>query len=108
MFKVLISKLAWFILTAQVLLPVYGQASDPTRPLTLGPEAIQVKNKEGLILQSIIRQGEIRKAVINGGVVKLGDKINGYQVIAITANGAVLKSAQHQLELSLFSAAVIQ
>jgi hypothetical protein len=79
---------------------------DPTKPLFGGKTLREAKKRTPLVLQSIIEIGEHRKVVINGKMLKLGDKISSYKVTAITSKAVVLNSAQQRLELSLFSSAV--
>ena len=100
------------ILLILLLLPsafIYSwQGMDPTRPLIPGGTSATQNTNGGMVLQSIIRQQGITKAVINGKVVSVGDTLDDYQVTAISARAVMLKSAQQQLKLSLFSGAVIQ
>ena len=79
---------------------------DPTKPLFGGSSSKQATKRTPLVLQSIMEVGEHRKVIINGKVLKLGDKISSYKVTAITSKTVVLNSAQQRLELSLFSSAV--
>ncbi|WP_281559608.1 hypothetical protein [Thalassomonas sp. RHCl1] len=88
-------------------LPVFAwQGADPTRPLVPGQTAAAIKSKGDIVLQSIIRKQQAHKAVINGEVVSQGDSINEYRVVEIRSSSVLLKSAENQLELSLFSGAI--
>ncbi|WDD98191.1 hypothetical protein [Thalassomonas actiniarum] len=88
-------------------LPVCAwQGADPTRPLVPGQTAAAIKSKGDIVLQSIIRKQQAHKAVINGEVVSQGDSISGYRVVEIRPSSVLLKSAENQLELSLFSGAI--
>ncbi|MGB2742179.1 MAG: agglutinin biogenesis protein MshK [Cognaticolwellia sp.] len=81
------------------------QQVDPTMPFgavasTSGNEKITV-----LVLQSIIKS-DIKKAIIDGQILNVGDKYKGFELIEINSNGVVLNSAQGRMELSLFSGVI--
>ena len=80
---------------------VNGQQIDPTRPFG----EIATSNST-LVLQSIIERNKKRKAIINGQALSVGDKYNGFNLIAISKNGVVLDSPQGRMELSLFSGVI--
>lgn len=85
---------------------VNGQQIDPTRPF--GEIATSNSSEKGatLVLQSIIESNNKRKAIINGQALSVGDKYNGFNLIAISKNGVVLDSPQGRMELSLFSGVI--
>jgi len=58
-----------------------------------------------LVLQSIIKS-DIKKAIIDGQILNVGDKYKGFELIEINSNGVVLNSAQGRMELSLFSGVI--
>jgi hypothetical protein len=85
-------------------------AKDPTRPLVaLGAfsdhnrQAVKPKKAKQLKLQSVITQGQRVIAVINDQPVKVGQHIEGYKLIAITAYGVQLVGNGKKLSLSLFN-----
>ncbi|MFT6194295.1 MAG: hypothetical protein ACJASU_001195 [Cognaticolwellia sp.] len=99
------------ILVALLLsLPQYAnsQQLDPTKPF--GAVALVSTNSSEkstrLVLQSVIKSNNNKKAIINGQVLNVGDKYKGFALIAINANGVVLDSPQGKMELSLFSSVI--
>ena len=101
MFKIILTAL--LLLLAQV---AHGQQADPTRPFGAVASDNSRENKATLVLQSVIQSDNSRKAIINGRVLNIGDKYNGFELIAINANGVVLDSPQGRMELSLFSGVI--
>ena len=101
MFKYLVISLA-------LLLPniVFAKQVDPTRPF--GAQSVYQADTPSskLALQSIIRSHNDKKAVINGVVLKVGDKYKGYELMSISSKGVMLKSSQGKMELSLFSGVI--
>jgi hypothetical protein len=82
--------------------------TDPTKPLW-GSKVLQVsKAKSRLVLQSIISNGEVKKVIINGKILKVGDRVSAYKVTAIKAKSVKLSSADKNIELTLFSNAVVK
>ena len=83
---------------------IFAQQIDPTRPFMQRgintPQAI-IFNK--LTLQSIIKQNLEKNAIISNKLLKVGDKIGEYTLQQINTNSVILKSADKQIELTLFS-----
>ena len=99
------------ILVALLLFsPQYAnsQQVDPTRPF--GEVTLVSTNSSEqsttLVLQSVIKSNNKKKAIINGQVLAVGDKYKGFALIKINANGVVLDSPQGRMELSLFSGVI--
>lgn len=94
-----------------VWLPVAGvMAADPTKPLIAlggytGQSVVKVhkKKKQPLKLHSVITKGSQAIAVINRQPVKIGQRIEGYKVTAITPYGVQLNRNGKKLSLSLFN-----
>jgi MSHA biogenesis protein MshK len=85
-----------------------SQQADPTKPFRAVASG-STNNSEkstGLVLQSVIKSNNNKKAIINGQVLNVGDKYKGFALIAINANGVVLDSPQGRMELSLFSSVI--
>ena len=101
MFKIILALLV-------LLLPQYAcsQQVDPTKPFGAVASGASDKKDTAIVLQSIIQSNHHRKAIINGQVLNVGDKYNGFELIAIKANGVVLDSPQGRMELSLFSGVI--
>lgn len=81
---------------------------DPTRP----PGAIGVRTAPGersaptggLRLQSILISPERRAAIISGQVVRLGESVQGYRLVAIGESEVVLRMDGKSRTLRLFPA----
>lgn len=93
-------------------LAVSAQNNDPTKPLLAsGFSSIskaEASTKAELILESIIHGFEVHTAVINGQVLKVGDFIRQYELIAVNNTSVVLRSAEKRLKLSVFSSVVVK
>lgn len=83
-----------------------SQQIDPTRPFGALASANSGSKATALVLQSVIQSDNKRKAIINDQVLYIGDRYNGFELIAINANGVVLDSPQGRMELSLFSGVI--
>jgi hypothetical protein len=60
---------------------------DPTRPATLGPGIVMTApGVEAVRLEAILDSGDNRRAIVNGKVVREGERVNGVQIVAIKAN----------------------
>ncbi|MGB1197572.1 MAG: hypothetical protein ACPG46_00910 [Thalassotalea sp.] len=94
------------ILTIAVMLSttVTAQEVDPTRPLSAsGQVGSEIKTITVMQLQSIVDSEKALTVVINGKVLKLGDRIEQYQLKKINKKSVVLSAADKRLELSLYS-----
>lgn len=91
-----------------LLLPKYvnSQQVDPTRPFSSMASAQTSEKSTALVLQSVIQSDNNKKAIINGQVLNVGDKYQGFELIAISSKGVVLDSPQGNMELSLFSGVI--
>jgi len=90
--------IAWVLGAALALMPAVAVAqvvSDPTRPPTgyadAGPEAAG-DTGGGMMLQSVMISPTQKAAIINGVVVKLGEKYGDAVLIKVTEDEVVLKS----------------
>lgn len=94
-----------FLLSHQsIAAEAYAKNIDPTRPFTGTKSSSSVVKKQNkLELQSIIEQGQQRKAIINGTILKKGEHIEGYQVMKIKSKNVYLQSSERRLTLSLFT-----
>lgn len=101
------NKILWLCLSLLSTLAWANQ--DPTKPLNAGfANSSPVATQSKLVLQSIMHDADNYRAVINGKLVKRGDFILGYKVINIASNSVFLVSAEQELQLPLFSGAVIK
>jgi MSHA biogenesis protein MshK len=93
-------------------LSVSAQSNDPTKPLSAGGfssiSKSEASTKAELILESIIHGYEVHTAVINGQVLKVGDFIRQYELVAVNNTSVVLRSAEKRLKLSVFSRVVVK
>lgn len=91
-----------------LFLPRYvkSQQVDPTRPFSSEASADAGEKSTRLVLQSVIQSDNNKKAIINGQVLNLGDKYQGFELIVISSKGVVLDSPQGKMELSLFSGVI--
>lgn len=91
-----------------LLLPFTASSreSDPTRPFGAIASANSSAKKSALVLQSIIKSKQAKKAVINGQVLTVGETYKGYKLVSINSKGVVLESSQGRMELSLFSGVI--
>lgn len=94
----------------------FSQVEDPTRPpaesmtlpIVAGGAALPSEYK-GPRLESVLvgRNYEGREiAVIDGKIVRRGEKFNGAVLVKVTANTAVLKRGSREEVLRLFSPAI--
>lgn len=111
MFKNLTFGPLFFVL---LLIPFLGGAQDidPTKPLSdtgfSSNTQAEAAKKAELILESIIHGFEVHTAVINGQVLKVGDFIHQYELVAVNNTSVVLRSAEKRLKLSVFSSVVVK
>lgn len=78
--------------------------ADPTRPagaLAVSQGGATTGAEQELKLQLIIKNNEGYRALLNGQLVKTGDKLATYQVLNITADNVVLRSEHGQKRLTI-------
>jgi hypothetical protein len=89
-----------------------AQNIDPTKPLSSSEFSSTNKSiktgKAALVLESIVHGYEVHTAVINGQVLKVGDFIRQYKLVAVNNTSVVLRSAEKRLKLSVFSGVVVK
>lgn len=89
-----------------------AQNVDPTKPLSgVGLSSMtktDTVSKAELVLESIVHGYEVHTAVINGQVLKVGDFIRQYKLVAVNNTSVVLRSAEKRLKLSVFSGVVVK
>ena len=82
---------------------------DPTRPFGQSSAVVNkglVSNQ--LVLQSIIHGDDIHTAVINSKIVKPGERIGQYRLVAINDDSVVLRSEDERLQLYVFKESIIK
>ncbi|MCT6698318.1 hypothetical protein [Rheinheimera sp. 4Y26] len=94
-----------FKLAALLLLCSSGSIADPTAPeAQLQPEGATAQAPESVPRLSLIRSdGRSYQALINGVLVKTGDKVGPYQVQRISAGQVILQQGEKRLQLNLFN-----
>lgn len=101
-----ITALFTLVVVSVSLVPGVIAAVDPTKPfsITAAPLAVRHVHMQGasMQLQSIIERNGQSKAIINGKLVEEDGTIGDYQLVAINKDNVMLKSAERQVELSLF------
>lgn len=111
MFKYLTLNSLFFIILFTTF-SVSARNNDPTKPLSAGASSSISKasttTKAELILESIVHGFEVHTAVINGQVLKVGDFIRQYELVAVNNTSVVLRSAEKRLKLSVFSNVVVK
>lgn len=81
--------------------------SDPTRPSGFSaPTGEAGKVSEQLRLESVLIASNRRVAVINGKTCRVGDRLEGAQLMAINADGAVLLREGKRIALPLLKVKV--
>lgn len=71
-------------------------------PFVLRPKKFKEKEDRGFLLTAIIWDEEEPHAIINNEVVVVGQVIEGYRVIKITKDSAVLKKGDSELAIELY------
>jgi MSHA biogenesis protein MshK len=82
---------------------------DPTRPFDSATKSSTnqpVTSK--LVLQSIIHGDGIHTAVINGMVIKPGEHIGQYRLVAINDTSVILGNADERVKLYVFKQKIIK
>jgi MSHA biogenesis protein MshK len=100
-------KRAAAVALALVALPCWATENlpDPTRPpASLGLETAEMAPPVGPILQSTLISPGRRQAIINGRVVRVGDKVGSAEVAEIREGEVVLRNGKETQTLSVFAA----
>jgi len=108
-------KLFWIrIITGCILLMLaassFAQNIDPTKPLSsYGSTGENSLKKEGaMVLETIVYSEQVRTAVINGKILKVGDTIGEHQVLVVNDKSVILGLNEERLKLTLFSEIVVK
>lgn len=85
-------------------------ANDPTRPLMNitgimenEVQPLEEDTEKPLVLQSVVTNGLLKRAVINNQLLYIGQQIEGYELTRITSYGAELMRDGEGLSLKLFN-----
>lgn len=96
---------AWALGIVLALMPAVALAqamSDPTRPPTGYAEADAGTAASGLVLQSVMISPTLKAVIINGEMVKLGEKFGSARLVKITESEVVLKDGEESQVLKLY------
>jgi len=88
----------------------FAQNIDPTKPLSsYGSAGENSLKKEGaMVLETIVYSEQVRTAVINGKILKVGDTIGEHQVLVVNDKSVILGLNEERLKLTLFSEIVVK
>ena len=101
--------LAWLALWGSLLSPQAPAEvlQDPTAPLAGSSTGASPTKAAGLPrLQSIILGNGPALAVLNGQSYRIGQRVDGYQLVAIRADAVVLEKAGKRQTLTLFGSKI--
>jgi hypothetical protein len=85
-----------------LVLPVFSHSDsmrDPTTPLRY---SLAKNNDVSLNLQAIFMRGESLTAIVNGTVVRSGDKISGWNITKINRNEVVFSRGNKSISRTLW------
>jgi hypothetical protein len=77
------SRLACLFLLLTGAVAHSGELRDPTRPATLGRPTV-TSLESGVRLEAVLGTGEARRAIVNGRIVRAGDRVGSVQITEIT------------------------
>ena len=74
---------------------------DPTRPngASKALPSRPMVSEQGLNLSAIMRRGELMQAVLNGKLLSLGDSIDSWVLVDITAQFVTVENAQQKQQI---------
>jgi len=107
--KKLVISATFLFLGVMAAVPSFAQNVDPTKPLSIyGIASSNNVEKSGeLVLETIVFGNQVRTAIINGKLLKVGDTIGEHKVLIVNDKNVVLGRDDERLKLTLFSAAVV-
>lgn len=77
--------------------------TDPTKPFGVFAGSGSAEKVEKLQLQSIIHGDGIHTVIINNKLLKVGDYIGEYKLIAVNDKNVILRSEEERKQLFIFS-----
>ena len=77
------TRLASLILLLTAAVANAGELRDPTRPATLGRPAV-TSLERGVRLEAVIGAGEARRAIVNGRIVRVGERVGSVLITGIS------------------------
>ncbi len=94
----------YFILTALLVTGFSMAATDPTQPFgraVMGSAPVEKINQ--MTLESIIHGNGVHTVIINGKLLKVGDYIGDFKLVAVNDKSVVLRSEDERKKLHIFS-----
>lgn len=80
-----------------------AQLADPTKPLNYKTKSLKKEYRSALPqLQSILTEGEQRRAILNNKLYKTGQWVNGYQITHIKKDVVLLRYKTKSYKLALY------
>lgn len=76
-------------------------ANDPTRP-AVGADAAASAAASGVALQSVVISRTLKAAIINGQMVKVGEKFGNARLVRVTESEAVLRDGSDVQVLKMY------
>ena len=75
---------------------------DPTRPLTFTAASVANSTEPSVRLEAILRSGDKHLAIVNGKLVRAGDRIDNVTIASIDADGLryVVAGREHVAKLA--------
>lgn len=81
-------RLTPFLILALALGVAHAQEMrDPTRPASLGPgPVLRADGVQAVRLEAVLDSGDNKRAIVNGKVVREGDRVAGVRIVSISGN----------------------
>jgi hypothetical protein len=76
------SRLAFLIILFSAAVAHSDDLRDPTRPATLGRPAV-TSLESGVRLEAVLGTGEARRAIVNGRIVRAGERVGSVLITSI-------------------------
>lgn len=77
---------------------------DPTAPLNYKIKSVTKVHRSALpTLQSIMGEGEQRRAILNNQLYETGQWVSGYQITRIDSDAVLLRQKKHAYKLNLYT-----
>lgn len=87
---------------------VLAKGSDPTKPFGYQAAGGVDVSQGQLILESIIHGDKIHTVIINSQIMRVGDYIGEYRLVAVNDGSVVLRTETERLKLYIFSSNIVK